>query len=311
MAQLSAIKAMFHNDAKVLERLDRIETCHESTQHIMTEIFNMLQLVNFSGLQQLPGYREDSGDNKPESSESSCAGNTLCESYCMDDGGRDVHDVSCKTRRDADQISAEGRESSFDPLSLVSGFAYNKSHFDHVGNLGVECNLEGPDISKCNFVDGEDLTDGQVIGTHEQNITDLDMTGSNEKSEKSSGLWESMSAVTSPIPADTNCQVSGWSLQIEVCKLDEADKRTSDESNMIYSPSVSAAHKLVPPGASHYCPNKPSQLKPSFNYDMHFQPPCAQTDAVVSSPARSLHDRNTDKSVVSQLVLLKGSNDNE
>jgi hypothetical protein len=48
MAQLSAIKAMFHNDAKVLARLDRIEAMHASTENVITEIHNALKSLEKS-----------------------------------------------------------------------------------------------------------------------------------------------------------------------------------------------------------------------------------------------------------------------
>ena len=61
MAQLGAIKTMFHNDAKVLDRLDRIENSHESTKKIVTEILDLLKSIHGPGLhKQVNGERKKS-----------------------------------------------------------------------------------------------------------------------------------------------------------------------------------------------------------------------------------------------------------
>ena len=40
---------MFHNDAKVLERLDRIEKSYDTTKNLVTEIMNLLKSIHLPG----------------------------------------------------------------------------------------------------------------------------------------------------------------------------------------------------------------------------------------------------------------------
>ena len=50
MAQLGAIKSMFHNNIKVLDRLDKIEHSHESTKALVTQILDLLESIHGPGL---------------------------------------------------------------------------------------------------------------------------------------------------------------------------------------------------------------------------------------------------------------------
>jgi hypothetical protein len=58
MTQLSTIKAMFHNGARLSARFDAIEARQASTEALSKEISNVLKCIDISLGSSLPGYKE-------------------------------------------------------------------------------------------------------------------------------------------------------------------------------------------------------------------------------------------------------------
>jgi hypothetical protein len=308
MAQLSAIKAMFHNDAKVLERLDRIETWHVSTKHVITEIFNMLKSIDKSGCSSLHQLlTNDCKDTIPGSLDNSWAGNQKCGIFCVGDERRDGQDKYTY-------------QENFD--QSANNLVYTDSACDNVGT-GATFEESASDTRRC-IEDGELTGTTDISGTLGENRVDLDAIPL-EDSRKCDSICIGPRIRLMPA-AEQLCQGPGCSSRIKTWsdkRPSGASKNTSKDmvtGEQLETPAGGAtsrrsilkvAKRLDPPLPNLSCSTIQPQTKAVLvhdEYDEVHPLPVAQTEAL-SCLGRSSNDTGSDKSIFAHLVHFEGSRD--
>jgi hypothetical protein len=320
---------MFHNDAKVLERLEKIETSHESTKHLLVEIFKMLK--SFDMPRQLV---EESGNSGPNLSRNNSISNQD-EPCSVEAEGKHVHFEQCES--DPSCAAVESEENCGQSVdNSISNQVWKDSNFVNSDRT-------------CFFVHRDRVTIGgatEIGGTQNRNraagldIIQLSTSNSNpeSKSHSESITCEPMTAVQNSMSTfhDTFGKKAGCPVGIKACMMGQ-DQRASDTSedsvwNMISGHNsgpisgeqiqqaatarrpclMEVTHKVGPSVASPYCPKKVLQST-QVNKDDH-QLPVGQTHTAIpnlAALALPSHDRDNETGLVAQLVhsSLKVSSD--
>jgi hypothetical protein len=223
MAQLAAIKAMFHNDAKVLERLDRIETCHESTNLVVTAIFKYLKSVEkpifddhlAESSKDSKGV-EDSWDTKKDQNICYAENDVQPDCAAVFTSGSSAHQTSAVQILQKDESLRQS----------VGGTDYNS----------IICELVEMEVSaqgSGSILKSENEHNGQVLvsmGAIDLGGADLELT----QLENSISNGEKMESIplsrnSRPVPNDAYFQKASSPLQNGLCKM-MADPTTHDAS---------------------------------------------------------------------------------
>jgi hypothetical protein len=252
MAQLSAIKAMFHNDAKVLERLERMEMCQESTKQLVAEISRMLNPAHRPGSHQELGGA--SGDNlhRQNSCGNSCASVLGREPSCAGSEGLHDHHVGFSSARGSDQAGETAMERVVESLRRKSCL-----------QLGMEGGLKAvaAGMGGGGSVQGSDTVCGVSVDPHRVEATRAKSALDHARADPSimpfvrsvsdGGVWASAPAAQKPrpAPADALRQAAAPPLKVKLGLLVEMGQDGEEQRSSTSPGDAATAEAYHKPGA--------------------------------------------------------------
>jgi hypothetical protein len=169
MAQLSAIKAMFHNDIKVLERLDRIEAMHVSTENVISDLCNVLKSIekglHGGGITQSHSEMLNL-DSEEDSSRISREEARLCSIMGMGRGDCEKKRKCGKIKQQNDQTSNDSRHSNMSAQGRENDACENKHGGEEKSIKCTTSNLvHGSSSSDCIGISAEEsVRKSRIIG---------------------------------------------------------------------------------------------------------------------------------------------------
>ena len=325
MAQLSAIKAMFHNDAKVLERLDRIETSHESINSLLVDMFKMLKSFDM-----LHSPVEHSGIDRSSVSKDSC----LEDEHKLANYEQCKFDQSCTLLAEKFEIELKCGQ----PVDTSTGICCQVGQCRDSGLKDAQADRT------CRFVYTTTTSDiistggaAEIDGVDNQNRATTNVIEVSTSKSIPEGIYQEpilnvQDLTPAEIVTDTLCKKASLPNAMRVCVMGQGLDHNSDVKqkllwNIVAGPNsaeqieadvasrsylTEVKHKGLPSveNLSHGSSKKTLQSE-QIRKDDH-QLPTVQNLSAVTSHESSFHDspvRDNENGLEAQLVLLKALND--